>query len=512
MTDTLDPDLQEHLGKIATPALFGETVTAGKRTPFPHTQFMSDRCVQDWLAVRGSQRQAFLAMFVSVRHGKTTTVGHDFPGWAMGVFPGTQVLFVTYNETRAIDWSVVLRDTMMAWAPTLFQCEVRKDRMAADNWFLTNGSSFRAAGPGSSITGHGWDIIIIDDPIKNAEEADSEASRNGLRKFVFENILDGRVNPGGILILSMARWRHDDIAEDLVFQSTDEWDVVTLPAICECPEGEDPETWRDVIGRKEGDALWPHRMGVEFLTRARERLERADPRTWAGKWQQRPMPLNGTTFPEESWVKVAQRPTNVRGRVRAWDLAASFKKGDYTVGALCSVTVDGFFVIEHVVRERLDPAGVENLVYQTACIDGPDVMVAMEEEKGASGKANTNTFRRLLIGFQFIPLPVSGSKETRAKAYSAHQGNRLCQLVTDGTWHDDRFILEHTRFGYQTHDDQVDAAAMGFRALAQEGLVAAAVSHVSQQGEDDFPLLDEAWAFEDGDVGLSRVFSRFRSG
>jgi phage terminase large subunit-like protein len=83
----------------------------------------------------------------------------------------------------------------------------------------------------------------------------------------------------------------------------------------------------------------------------------------------------------------------------------------------------------NVVRDRLDPAGVQNLVMLTADQDGFDTIIAMEEEKGASGKSNSTIFAKKLMGYRFTPEPVSGKKDVRAAGYAAHQGNGLVYLV-----------------------------------------------------------------------------------
>lgn len=493
----MDRDSEEHLRRIATPVLFGETISEGKRPPARHLTYMSDRIVTRFMETYGTQRRSYIALFVTVRHGKTTLVGHDYPGWLMGLFPAISILFISYNEDRAVVWSVKLRKTMEAWSYALFGVDCPKNQSGV-LWQLANGSTFRAAGPGSSITGEGFDIIIIDDPIKNAEEADSDANKLALQRF-YDETLRNRLNPGGQMIFAMARWRVDDLAAYVVEgEGGDNWEVIRFPAIADVPDDEDPETWRDEIGRKEGDPLWPEVRDLEFLME--EKAASKDPRAWNSLFQQRPVPDTGQLFDDSKWVKIGKLPEEgLRGRVRAWDLAATNKGGDYTVGVKMCVSMSGLVIIEHVARERLDPAGVQNMIVQQAYLDGFDTLIIMEEEKGASGKANSNTYARMLVGYTFIPIPVSGDVAMRARAYAAHQGNGHVALLCDGTWDDAAFIKEHKLFGYTRHDDQVDAASRAFRALVQDGMGTAMASMVSIPGEDDHPMVREAHAFDDYD-------------
>lgn len=458
------------------------------------------------LVERGDDQ--FLAAFLPVRHGKTTFFALYLTTWLMGVFPGIRILFVTYSDDRAMKWGGDARDLMREWGPTLFGASVRGDRESGKFWALSNGSEMRCVGMGGQIVGEGFHVIVVDDTIKDPKEADSPTIKRDQVEWYYET-LHNRLEPGGLMLFTVARWREDDMpgqvcqaaSED---EEVDDWEIIRFPALAEAPEppieepnpwaipvadAEDVEAyvaqwrqemideaiegfkrdWRDEIGRKDGEALWPEFWSEKRLKRKRSNLmARGQQSTWEALYQQNPTPKEGGSFKVDRWKYVGRVP-ELKVQVRAWDLSASLRKGDYTVGVKMGLGFNNEIYVLNVVRDRLDPAGVQNLVVLTAEQDGYEVVIGMEEEKGASGKSNTAVYAQKLLGFQFHAEPVSGSKEVRAAGYAAHQGNGLVYLVADGTWDVDAFVEEHRTFPAGRHDDQVDAAALGFRMLALGG-------------------------------------------
>ena len=188
-----------------------------------------------------------------------------------------------------------------------------------------------------------------------------------------------------------------------------------------------------------------------------------------GDWEARP---KGNKF-DRTWFEVVE-PHEVPGgltKVRYWDLAATEPKAgrdpDYTVGALLGRNGDGTVYVLDVRRDRLDPAGVEALVARTAEQDGRAVAVRMEEEGGASGKMLTQAFARKLAGYDFRGERVTGSKEVRANPLSAAAANGLVKVVR-AAWNGPFFDELECFPNVGVHDDQVDAAAGAFSALAAE--------------------------------------------
>lgn len=147
--------------------------------------------------------------------------------------------------------------------------------------------------------------------------------------------------------------------------------------------------------------------------------------------------------------------------VRAWDLAATAPSTanpdpDYTVGMLADMH-EGKLVIRDVVRDQLDPDGVERLMTMTALADGPEVLQRVEQEPGASGKAMAASVVRLLARYPVETIRPTGDKATRARPFAAMLGNGLVRIV-EGPW-TMALVDELTQFDQGSHDDQVDTCS-----------------------------------------------------
>lgn len=202
-------------------------------------------------------------------------------------------------------------------------------------------------------------------------------------------------------------------------------------------------------------------------------------------YQQHPAPVEGGMFKRSAWAFVdAHPPLGQLDLARSWDLAASEGAGDYTVGVLMARHLrDGRVFIIDVVRERLGPTGVENLLLSTAEDDrrryGGKLLTRIEQEGGSSGKIVAHSYTAgLLAGFLVKTERSSGDKETRAILYGAQQGAGNVFLVrtsdpvrglVEPEWAE-AFVHEHTHFGGAAHDDQVDASSLGYNELAERAL------------------------------------------
>jgi len=385
------------------------------------------------------------------------------------LFPEKNVCVVTYNEDFAKNWGRQTRDLYSEWAPELFDTNVRDDVSSVTEWKTNKGGGLRAVGMGGSLTGLGFDLIIIDDPIKNVEEAMSPTVNRRMREW-YDSTLRTRLMPGGTIILTMARWTDYDLAayvtgeietEEVENPFRDIWSIVKYSAIAEAPLDADDD-WRDSLGRKDGEALWPEMWSIETLQPMMGTWG------WDALYQQNPVPRTGNMFPEDRWsIRTAPADHSGWRLVRYWDTAASHNKGDWTVGVLMGLSPQNETWVLDVVRERRDAAGVERMMLDTASRDGRSVSIRYEEAKGAAGKQVTNSYARMLIGYDFRGVPVAGDKQTRASLYAAAQQNGLVVLA-QSQWNKE-FMEEHRRFPRSRHDDQVDAAGGAFNSLTEGG-------------------------------------------
>ena len=202
----------------------------------------------------------------------------------------------------------------------------------------------------------------------------------------------------------------------------------------------------------------PHIDRLEYV----QSLMELDPITreqlLKGDWTAR---AEGGKFKRE-WFPIVDAAPPDCTKIRFWDLAATAPKPgkdpDWTAGCLLGKSKDNVLYILHMARMRGTPGAVEQLIKQTAEIDGHSVKVRMEQEPGASGvKAIDDYQRRVLMGFDFKGVRSTGAKEVRANplASQAEAGN--IKLVR-GHWIG-AFLDEAELFPLGAHDDMVDAAS-----------------------------------------------------
>ncbi|HQT89135.1 MAG TPA: phage terminase large subunit [Acidiphilium sp.] len=332
-------------------------------------------------------------------------------------------------------------------------------------WRTNNRGEVKSAGVGGPITGRRADLALIDDPVKSAEDAESERYRDKAWAW-YQSDLSTRLKAGKFgepparIVLIMTRWHEDDLAGRLLQTEPDEWDTVKLPAQA---IGDDP------LGRAPGEYLWsgdPDYDYGDLLRKAKEGYERNGAmRVWQSLYQQDPRPGEGALF------KVAlmqSMPASVAGKtVRAWDLAATKELGtrdpDWTAGVKMTRTAEGKFVIDDVVRLRGSPDEVEATIVATASRDGRSVEIRLPQDPGQAGKSQALYLTRKLAGYRVHSQPVTGDKSTRA-APLASQVNVGNVAIVTAQWNRP-FLDELGGFPSGSHDDQVDAASDAFAGL-----------------------------------------------
>lgn len=395
------------------------------------------------------------------RHAKTATVSERFPVYCLKKHSDWRVIGGSYAQ------SLANRISRRARKIAEGELNLSRDRDAVEEWETIEGGGYRAVGVGAGITGHGANLIIIDDPVKSREQADSPVYREKVWDWWKEDLYT-RLEPGGRVIVVQTRWHTDDLcgrilAEDHGFR------VVHFPAIA---TGSD---WRET-----GAALWPDRFDEAALADIKNTI---GSRAFSALYQGSPIPEEGAMFRRE-WFRISSAlPTNIVRMVRYWDLAATeARKGkdpDYTVGALLGLGADGRVWILDVRRMRGSPQAVKALVMQTANSDGRDVEIVIEQEPGSSGKIVVDDFRRALIGFSARGNRETGDKVSRARpvASQAEIGN---VWLIEAAWTKE-YLDEMEAFPYGAHDDQVDGTSGAFNRLVR----AAAVSFTGMESAGD---------------------------
>jgi predicted phage terminase large subunit-like protein len=245
---------------------------------------------------RGDIRRLILT--VPPRHGKSLLTSQIFPAHFLGRNPRLKVMLSSHTQMLASDFGRNCRNFMMQPNFKLIFPNVSvSDDSSAKNAFSTNqGGEAFFMGVGGALLGRGADLAIIDDPVKDAEQADSETYIKKLRDWYRETLYTRQMS-GGRIIIIMQRWRANDLIGWLLDpkeqELVEDWKVINFPAIAQ----ED-----DPLGREPGEALWPEKYPVEELNKIRTVL---GSRSFNGLYQQKPSLTEGAIFKRE-WFHIEQ--------------------------------------------------------------------------------------------------------------------------------------------------------------------------------------------------------------
>lgn len=409
---------------------------------------------------------------------KSLAVSVFWPAWQWARNSKLRVITASYSSTITIDQNRKVRDLITSpWYQTLFPDVKLVEDQNTKVRFNTSAGGWRiATSVGGALTGEHPDIIIIDDVI-TAEQAASDADRKAANTW-FDRTVSTRGVARGVAIVVIAQRLHE---EDLpgYLLAKEGWAHVCFPMRyekCTCPNGEaTPEGLRcpmHKVNKKwapdprdprttEGELLWPAVFTEEKVKQLELDLDEYGA---AGQLQQRPAPGGGGLFKREHFKFIDAAPKIAR-RVRGWDTAGSEGKGDYTRGVKMAEAA-GLFYVESVVGAQLGPNDVDKLIFVTAELDGRSCPVREEKEGGASGLAVIGARAKLLRGYDYQGVTVSGNKRVRAKPYRSQVEAGNVFLVR-GDWNE-AYISELCGFPTGKHDDQVDASSCAFNAVLLE--------------------------------------------
>lgn len=418
---------------------------------FRHTELVCESLQE---IVDGKQKYILIEM--PPRHGKSMTVTETFPSFFIGKNPDKRVIATAYSDSLARKFGRLNRNKLAEFGLSLFGCDISVEKSASNNWGIegTRGGMI-ATGIGGSITGEGADLLLIDDPFKNAEEANSETIREKVWAE-WESTLSTRLHKGGSVIVIMTRWHEDDLVGRLLERSPHNWERLRLPAIAEDDD--------DLLGRKEGEALCPE-LGFDEEWAALKKIE-VGSMVWASLFQQRPAPAEGSIFNRNWWKYYKTPPARFQEVIQSWDL--TFKDSntsDYVVGQVWGRNGADKYLLDQV-RAKLDfPATVQAI--RNLSKKWPRAKAKLIEDK-ANGPAVIATLKREIPGL--IPVNPEGGKVVRAQAVTPDIEAGNVFLPEDAPWVND-FIEECAAFPNAKNDDQVDAMTqalnrMGNRATA----------------------------------------------
>lgn len=405
-----------------------------------------------------------LMVFMPPGSAKSTYASVVFPSRYLGKTANRKIILASYGDDLARKLGRRTRSIIkQARYQGIFSAGLTAESQAAQEFSLTNGSEYMACGILSGVTGNRAHGVIIDDPIKGREQANSETIRE--KTFdAFEDDLKTRLIPGGWIVLIQTRWHQDDLAgrilpDDWAGQSGkirckdgNDWEVLCLQARC--------ESENDPLGRKPGEYLWPEWFDLKHWAQFEQ-----NQRTWSALYQQRPSPLEGDLFKPDKIEIIDALPSATNRFVRAWDLASTVNGGDWTAGIKLAKLPDGRWLIADVARLQGGPETVEAAIVNGAKRDGSKCKIRLPQDPGQAGKSQVAYLTKQLSGFTVISHPVTGDKVTRAEPMAA-QVNVGNVLMLRAPWND-TLIAEMRMFPNGSHDDQIDALSDAFSELTQ---------------------------------------------
>jgi predicted phage terminase large subunit-like protein len=394
------------------------------------------------------------------RHGKSELVSRYLPAWYLGRYPGRRVMLVGYAASFARSWGRKARSLLTDHGGQTFGVEVDLSVRAAADWGLRGREGgMVTAGVGGPLTGRGANLLIIDDPIKNAEQAQSAVIRENQWDW-WQTTASTRIEPGGCAIIIATRWNQGDLSGRLIKAAAEEEGCpvrrLRLPAIA---EADDP------LGRLPGEALWPERWPIERLEHLRQQK---DAHWWQALYQQQPAGNGRSTWPESYFGKHLRAegfPGVFELSALALDPSQGRTRGDFS--AIVFVGVSGGLMWVDASIERRPPEKSVSDAIDMALRYAPQAVVI---ESNAFQSLLAPEFDRQCRDRRVPPLPIHlveqrVPKETRIQRLGPHllreklklRDTLDCQLLA-------RQLRE---FPFGEHDDGPDALELAIRALTE---------------------------------------------
>lgn len=455
--------------KILSPGWFAFNSSRAKWTYPPHLKLI-DKHLLDL-----SQRKiSKLIVNMPPRHGKSELISKYFPAWYLGRYPNHNVILVSYSASFAVSWGRKVKSLINEFGDDYFGIKINPDATSSASFeispsfpFIKAGGIMSSVGAGGPITGKGADLLIIDDPIKNDEEAHSKTIRDNIWDWFTSTALT-RLEPNGIVVIIMTRWHRDDLCGRLTAQQEtekfkpnaefDDWKILNLPATA----GEN-----DMLGRKPEEPLWEKRFPPEKL----ESIKNSIGSYWfSALYQQSPSPEGSGIFKKMNFryfstdgttciMKTGEQEQKLcsESKCRTYatiDLAVSDKEtADFTVAIIFKVTKDNEILIYDIIRQRFSGADHPALIEQI-----------FNRWKPVSLGIESTQYQIMLVqmllrkGYPVVALKPRGDKSTRAMPMATKLENNIVYFRENAPWLLD-FEDELVQFPNGTHDDQVDAFA-----------------------------------------------------
>lgn len=435
-----------------------EYVHRNMYVPSKFTKFITNT-VQEFIETPTERSYEILCISVPSQHGKSMNVTETLPSWIVGKYPKKRVIMASYNESFASKFLRRNRAKMREYGKRIFGIEITKD--SADEIELASGGSIISKGLMGGITGNPADVFVIDDPIKNRQEAESPTTRETLHEEWLSSVKT-RLAPNAKIIVIQTRWHKQDLI-GYILDTEENVRYISLPV--ECLQE------HDEMGRVYGEMLVPeigrNRKWWDDFKKSYATKEGS--RALNSIYYCNPTNDEGGIF-KRSWIKLytfetpksdkfIQAPNVFRHVVIAVD--ATFKdtkKSDFVAIQVWGKTNNKYYLI-HKVKDRM--SFTTTVAKLTDIINEyPNYNAILIEDK-ANGSAIIDVLSRKYRAV--IPIEPYGSKEARASAIAPMWEAHQCYILdSHGS-----LIEEMVEFPNSEHDDEVDAMSMALNRLRE---------------------------------------------
>jgi len=398
---------------------------------------------------------------------KSTIASVMFPVWVWTQMPTARSICGSHAFDLGMDLSRKSRDLVreterLNGRPSYQDCfpeiELRDDQNTKGYFANTQGGMRKSVTVGGkSPVGFHAHFLIVDDPIdpqKATSEVEIKKANDWMNETLPSRKVDKAITP---TILIMQRLHQDDPSGNRLAKKTEKVKHICLPADCT----EYPVKPAKLHKYYKKGLMDPVRMPPSVLRQERTMLGEYG---YSGQYGQSPVPLGGGMFKVERLViDTPPIPQHFRRIIRFWDKAGTADGGAYTVGVKLGEDIHGRFWVLNVVRGQWESHRREEVIRQTAELDGKKTIVGLEQEPGSGGKESAQSTVRNLAGFRVRVDRPTGDKALRADPFST-QVNAGNVSVAKAEWNEE-YIEELRYFPASRYKDQVDASSGGFNIL-----------------------------------------------
>lgn len=454
------------LSLFDSPADFAKALTAVGEVkfqwnPYRHLMLLNEKVLDLLNPLHPSRR---LLVTMPPQHGKSLFCSLYLPAWFLTKFPMNRVMVCSYADDYAMDWGREIRNLISA-NQELLGISIAPDSKSAGRWSVkgTQGGLI-AAGVGGQITGRGAHLMVVDDPFKDHEDADSPTIREK-RWLWWNGVAQTRLRQGAVAIMIQTRWHEDDLAGRVLSHEPDKWVHVNLPAIAEDTD--------DALGRTPGEVLCPELFSSSELAMKKESMIS---RVWTSLYQQRPSPESGGFFNRNNFRYWTPQPSTEKTYIlydkdgsllvpqsECWrfitmDLASTTKTySDYTVACVWDAAPylkPSRLILVDVIREQIEGAGHVDLGEKLWRKYRPSFVAVEEAQQGSQTLSFLRRQNVIVRGLKHK----NKDKVFRAMDAALLVENNRVYFPKKADWLP-RWESELLSFPTGTHDDQVDAFA-----------------------------------------------------